>query len=433
MPANPEDLVHLLKRCGYLTTPAVLAQWSALELDQAVNRVLDFSVNEPDSSFAFVAPPGDWQRLVQLRRWWLDRMAFQPAPLQEKLTFFWHGHFATSYSKVSNAELMLNQNRIFRSHAVGSFHDMAQAVSIDPAMIMFLDGQDNRKGSPNENFARESMELFTMGVNQGYNQSDVAEVSRAWTGHGVKWYGNDVAETYEFRPTWHDTGLKTIFGETKNWNGPDVITAIVNGQRQSVCARFIARKVWSFFAYTDPDEGLLSALATALMQGGMRIGPLVRFMLLRPEFYSPAAKLGLVRTPVEFGVKLHQITGRSFTVTDVDYTLGDMGQLVFEPPNVSGWKQNKFWITENAVWLKDEAVKRVAWRAINAGFLSDYALLTTTQLVQRTLDLFGLTAVLGSTRAALESWVSTHRAANAGDLRYHLLRLVALTPEFGLA
>jgi uncharacterized protein (DUF1800 family) len=433
MPANPEDLAHLLRRCGYLTTPALLAQWSTLELDQAVNRVLDFSANQPDSSFGFVTAPGDWQRLVQLRRWWLDRMAFQPAPLQEKLTFFWHGHFATSYSKVSNAELMLNQNRIFRKYAVGSFHDMAQAVSVDPAMIMFLDGQDNRKGSPNENFARESMELFTMGVNQGYTQTDVAEVARAWTGHGVHWYGNNVAETYEFRPTWHDTGLKTIFGETKNWNGPDVITAIVNGQRQPVCARFIARKLWSFFAYPNPDEGLLGALANAFVASGMQIGPLVRFMLLRPEFYSAEAKLGLVRTPVEFGVKLHQITGRSFTETDVDYTLGDMGQLVLEPPNVSGWKQNEFWITENTVWLKDEAVKRVAWRAINAGFLSEYASLTNAQLVQRVLDLFGLSTVLSSTRAALDAWVSVHRGANAGELRYHLLRLVALTPEFGLA
>ena len=202
MPATADDLAHLLRRCGYLTTPALVAQWSSLELDQAVDKVLDFSSNSPDSTFNFVATE-DWRRISEVRRWWLDRMATVAAPLQERLTFFWHGHFASSYWKIGNAEIMWNQNRILRANATGSYLDMAQQVALDPAMLIYLDNQDNYRGSPNENFAREMMELFTMGADQGYTQADVRDVARAWTGSGLHWYNDGRPPTSEFHWCFH--------------------------------------------------------------------------------------------------------------------------------------------------------------------------------------------------------------------------------------
>ena len=432
MPATADDLAHLLRRCGYLTTPATVAQWSSLELDQAVDKVLDFSSNSPDSTFNFVATE-DWRRISEVRRWWLDRMATVAAPLQERLTFFWHGHFASSYWKIGNAEMMWNQNRILRANATGSFLDMAQQVALDPAMLIYLDNQDNYRGSPNENFARELMELFTMGADQGYTQADVRDVARAWTGYGLHWYNDGRPPTSEFHANAHDTGVKTIFGITKNWDGPEVISEIVNGSRRALCARFIARKLWSFFAYPNPDEALLVSLAASLSDAGMQIAPFLRIMFLRPEFYSVAARQGLVRPPSQWGVALHQATGRTLNETQMDYQLSEMGHCPFEPPNVSGWRQNEYWLTENTVWLKDAATQGLAWKAIAAGFIPDYAALSTPALVQRALDLCGVSSVSASTRSSIETFVSEHRTANASNIRYHLLRLVALSPEFGLA
>ena len=207
----------------------------------------------------------------------------------------------------------------------------------------------------------------------------------------------------------------------------------MNGSRRAICARFIARKLWSFFAYPNPDESLLSSLAASLSGADMQIAPFLRIMFLRSEFYSVAARQGLVRPPSQWGVALHQATGRTLNETQMDYQLSEMGHCPFEPPNVSGWRQNEYWLTENTVWLKDAATQNLAWKAITAGFIADYAALTTPVLVQRALDLCGIPTVSASTRSSIETFVSEHRTANASNIRYHLLRLVALSPEFGLA
>ena len=208
---------------------------------------------------------GDWEKEFNLQAWWLDRMATTTTPLQEKLTFFWHGHFATANYKVDDTRLMYQQNALFRSMAGGNFRDLVQQLSLQPAMLIWLDNDPNTKGHPNENFARELMELFTLGVDQ-YTQDDVVASARAWTGHNT--LDGDRTQ-YHFYPNRHDTGLKTFMGVTQNWDGPDIVNFILRDDptRKPIAARFIATKMWSFFAYPNPDDDIVTTLAIHVRRG----------------------------------------------------------------------------------------------------------------------------------------------------------------------
>src|SRR5262249_51423634 len=173
-------------------------------------------------------------------------MATSPAPLQEKLTLFWHGHFATANYKVGDMLLMYQQNALWRTQATGNFRDLVQTMSLQPAMLIWLDNDPNEKGQPNENFARELMELFTLGVNQ-YTQDDVVASARPWTGHNTL---DGDREQYHFYPERHDDGQKTFMGVTQDWDGPDIVNFILGSDatHKLIAAKFIAAKMWSFFA-----------------------------------------------------------------------------------------------------------------------------------------------------------------------------------------
>ena len=305
------DVAHLLRRAGFEGTAAEIVALTPLDLPAIVDTILDFSTNPADPappSFAD-ATKGDWERMQDLIQWWIDRMATVPHPLQEKLALFWHGHFATQYSKVGSAKDMYDQNHLFRTAGAGGFESLTQQMALQVAMLIYLDNDPNSKGSPNENFARELMELFTLGVNQ-YTQADVVASARAWTGHNVD-YGAD-PRVYRFYPERHDTDLKTFMGTTQNWDGPQIITRILTVEPQrSIAARFIANKLWTFFAYPNPPAALLDALVAAFVGSGLDITTLLRTIFLRPEFYSTAARQGLVRSPVEWIVTVLRTLGMS--------------------------------------------------------------------------------------------------------------------------
>src|SRR6185436_2636960 len=180
--------------------------------------------------------------MQDLIQWWLDRMATVPHPLQEKLALFWHGHFATQYSKVGSAQEMYDQNHLFRTAGAGSFESLVQQMSLQVAMLIYLDNDPNSKGSPNENFARELMELFTLGVNE-YTQADIVASARAWSGHNCL---DDDRTQYHFYPTRHDDTNKTFMGVTQNWDGPDIINFLLRDDptRKNIAARFMATKLW---------------------------------------------------------------------------------------------------------------------------------------------------------------------------------------------
>ena len=267
------DVVHLLRRAGFGGTPTEISALVALPSWAAVvDRVLDTSANPPDVIPAVVDDTTDeyypaWVAAVQ---YWLDRMATTPTPIVEKMTLFWHGNLASS-TDAALPRLLFRQIRTYRSRALGDVHDLLQAMAIDPAMLLYLNNATNVAAEPNENFARELMELFTLG-NGAFTEADVVGMARAWTGYNYDRPG----EQFVYRPNKHDSGPKTIFGITKDWSGPEAITEIVRGSRQATCARYLAGKVWSFFAHPAPAAALVDDLATAFISSGMDVRSLLR-------------------------------------------------------------------------------------------------------------------------------------------------------------
>jgi uncharacterized protein (DUF1800 family) len=267
-------------------------------------------------------------------------MAKGPRPLQEKLTLFWHGHFATSAQKVREAYYMWLQNQTFRTMGSGNWLQLLYSVAKDPAMLIWLDQAQSRKQNPNENFAREVMELFSLGEGN-YTEKDVTEAARAMTG----WTLNRAAQKYEYREAAHDDGEKTIFGKTGNFNGLDVLKMIVD-QPQS--ARFITAKLWRFFASENPSPELIEALASIFRSNGNNFQPLLRALFRSEEFYSDSVIRTQVKSPVQWLVGSTRLLERDLPASLVStQLLRNLGQELLMPPNVKGWDGGLSWITTN--------------------------------------------------------------------------------------
>jgi uncharacterized protein (DUF1800 family) len=431
----PADIAHLLRRAGFGGTAAQITTLASQPWATTVDQLLDFSAAPADTEPAFLtADIGDWEKEYQLQQWWLDRMATSTTPLQEKLTFFWHGHFATANYKVTDMRLMYLQNALFRQMAAGNFLDLVQQMSLQPAMLLWLDNDPNEKGHPNENFARELMELFTLGVGN-YSQADIVASARAWTGHNT--LSSDRTQ-YHFYPERHDTGNKTFMGVTKNWDGPDIIDFIVHDDptRELVAAKYIAKKLWSFFAYPDPDDTIVSDLATVFIGADLSIAELVRAIFNHLEFLSPAAKQGLVRSPTEWVVACMRAVNLTGADADPQWWMADMGQQLFEPPNVSGWRPNEYWLTTSRVWARANWSRYLIWKNDVADTLSDVVSMTVPDAVQHAFDVLDVDAPSGHTRAELEAWLTAQRADTHAWTNWsfiNLLTLVMLSPEFNLA
>ena len=282
------------------------------------------------------------ERLVELRAWWLQRMAAGTGPLREKMTLFWHGHFATSAVKVRDAYLMWRQNDLFRRLGTGNWLQLLIEAAKDPAMLIWLDQAQSRKEHPNENFAREVMELFTLGEGH-YTERDVTEAARALTG----WSYDRKTQSFVARPLWHDRGAKTIFGQTGNFDGEDFLGMLV---AQPQAATFITGKLWSFFAGEPPGEELATALAATFRNAGNDFKPLLRTMFLSEEFYSPSIIRNQVKSPVQWLVGSVRVLERSLPQPLVCAALTrNLGQDLFAPPNVKGWDGGLSWITTNTL------------------------------------------------------------------------------------
>ena len=235
-----------------------------------------------------------YEHLIDLASWWVGRMQQSEDPLEEKLTLFWHGHFATSMQKVKDAYLMWRQNQTFRENARGNFGVLVKAMSRDPAMIDWLDLQQSKALHPNENFAREVMELFTLGEGH-YTEKDVTEGARAFTGYRI----NPEDESFRFQYAQHDTTPKQFLGKTVS-DGDQVIDVIL---QQPACANFMARKLWTFFAFENPPEPLVAAVAGTLRAHNYELRPVLRQMFASQEFYSPTAMDSQIKSPVQWLVQ----------------------------------------------------------------------------------------------------------------------------------
>jgi uncharacterized protein (DUF1800 family) len=258
-------------------------------------------------------------------------------PLEEKLTLFWHGHFATGANKVRDYRMMLRQNEMFRSRASGNLRDMLIGILKDPAMLVYLDNGENIKTHPNENFGRELLELFTMGVGN-YNEHDVREAARAFTG-----WSNDVL-VFRFNADLHDDGPKTILGRTGRFNGEDVIDIIL---QQPVTAEFVAAKLYRYFVREEVPEPVKKELGRTFRESGYQIKPLLRRIFLSRDFYSAPSVATQIKSPVHLVVSTYKKMGlvEVPTIPDFGRMTSGLGQSLFDPPNVAGWAGGRTWIT----------------------------------------------------------------------------------------
>lgn len=432
--ADAADIAHLLRRTEFFARPSRVAELTPLSIDDAVTNVMDLTPNanpQVPASLAVNASDGYAQR-VSAFHWWLDQMATRPRALQEKMTLFWHGHFTSEWDVVNRSDSMMHQNQLYRTQGLGNFVALTQAMALEPAMLVYLSNATNVKGTPNQNFARELMELFTLGVGN-YSEDDVAAAALAWTGHNV----NGTTGLYEFRPTKHDISNKTFFGVPANWDGPQIIDFLLqtNVATQAIAARLIAKKLWEFLAYPKPDAVLLDALAAVFVANNMEIAPLVRAILLRPEFYSVQATQGLVRTPTEWVVSMMVATGLSATAINV-FSYGDrMGQTIFDPPNVAGWKNNNAWMTTSAISGRANVAKKVAALCHPGGVFDALVGMSVQASVDFVTAYFGLTMSASSRQSLIDAHQAERAASNGSNTKavVNLLMMTVLTGEMNVA
>ena len=284
--------------------------------------------------------------ILATQMWWLDRMIATPAPLQEKMTLFWHGHFTTAAIQkgVTPGEIVA-QNALFRSFALGNARELTQRVAVDPAMLKYLDNLHNEAAHPNENFARELMELYTLGLGN-YSEQDVREAARAWTGVRVR----RVTDEVFVNPRLHDDGSKTFLGRTGNFAGADIVSIIFE---QPAAARFLAAKLLSFFVYDDPEPELVTAVAALLRTHGFELRPVLASLFSSNVFYSDRAYRALVKSPVEFVVGSYRLFGVTQAAPATLAALQRMTQVLFYPPNVKGWPGGSAWINSSTVLARE--------------------------------------------------------------------------------
>jgi len=371
--ADPWDRVkaaHLLNRAGFGGTPEETARLAAMPVDAAVDELLNYegipeSFPAPDFSELHEmygelvrlrragADEATFRRLVQqinraniakfqeLRASWVRRMIETRRPLQEKLVLFWHGHLVSGLPETRVAEHMAIQLDLFRRMAAGSFKELILAISRDPAMLSYLDNNSNRKGNPNENYARELLELFTMGIGN-YTEQDVKEAARAFT--GWTFAGND----FVFRRDQHDDGIKTFLGRTGRWDGTDIIDIIFE---QPATARHLPRKLWEFFVMS-PEESVVEELAEVFRHNRWEIKPLLRTIFLSEGFFSQRSIRGHVKSPAQLVVGAVRTIGADVPDQVLVRAMDLMGQRLLYPPNVGGWPQGRGWVNTATVLLR---------------------------------------------------------------------------------
>lgn len=336
--ADTGEIAHLLRRTGFGASASEVARYTALGFEGAVDALVDFE-KTPEVADRLEEIPGfDANRLIGLQTLWLWRMANTSRPLQEKMALFWHGHFATANSKVNSPAWMWSQYGIFRDHGLGNFRQMAKLVAKDPAMMRWLDTITSKKGRPNENFARELFELFTLGIGN-YTENDIKESARAFTGWEIR---NDA---FFFNRNQFDNTLKTVLGRTGNFTGEDIVDIAVD---HPATAHFIAAKLYKFLVDDDPQSNTVDWLAGIFTDANFEIKPLVRAILLSKEFRADTAYHGKIKSPAEYVVGLVKTLGVPVN-QQMANVMSLLGQALFNPPSVKGWPDGPEWVSASTL------------------------------------------------------------------------------------
>jgi uncharacterized protein (DUF1800 family) len=421
-------MAHLYRRAGFGATRD--------ELEAAVARGYEATVEEllhperqPDLDMDLIYrfyPDMKEEREIEITQaYWVYRMINSPRQLEEKMALFWHSLFATAFNKANHAQMVHRQVNMFRQHCLGNFRTILVELSRDPAMIFWLDNQENTKDVHNENYGRELLELFSMGIGN-YTEDDVKECARAFTGWtlknpipAAKPYGRFKWE-FEFRPDLHDYGEKTFLGETGTFDGADVVDIVV---RQPATAQFLARRLYLFFVADRPDQAAIDELAEVYVRSGYEIRAMLRALFLSDFFRSRTAYYAMVKSPADYVVGLLRLA-QDFSfprpgIYDVAFECRYMGQDLLNPPSVEGWHVGKEWIDTGILVervnfaasvvtdLSKPGIREIVDRMRAAGELSP------DEFLDACLDALGPLPIRPSTRAALLNHVNKQ-----GPLRF---------------
>ncbi len=302
-----------------------------------------------------------------IQAWWAHRMLRGNSPARDKLALFWHDHFATSDAKVNDARLMMDQIRLFLREGTGQFPSLLEAMARDPAMLIWLDGNSNRRGKPNENFARELMELFTLGVGN-YTEKDIKEAARAFTGWHVK------RRKFWFNTRAHDTGAKTIFGKTGNFNGEDILDLCVE---KSGSPEFISGKLFDYYVGTPVSRELREALGKLYVTSFRNTGAFLTRLLSSREFYSARARRAIMSSPADFAIGTLRTLGATAGADRLPEEMSRMGMDILRPPSVKGWQKGESWLNSSTLLARyrfanmltsdAENSPRIPWDRIEKG------------------------------------------------------------------
>jgi uncharacterized protein (DUF1800 family) len=394
LPAKDFDVraaQHLLARAGFGGTLDQARALAAMGLDRAVDALVDYepfeyaAVKPGDFDRDLIRPLTDAERteiararrekdeavveafqkreneakaadrrqLVDMRKWWITRMIETPRPLEEKMTLFWHGHFATGFRTIEDSWHLFQQNQLFRSHATGSFADLVLEVIRDPAMLRYLDNNQNRKARPNENLARELLELFILGEGNGYTEQDIKEGARALTGYTYR------DDEFTYRAGDHDPAPKTIFGQQGNWNGDEFARLALN---RKACSEFLCGKLYRFFVNDGPDrpaderaaqQAFTMALARCMRDNQYAMKPVLKALFRSAHFFDRSNRASIIKSPVQVVVQtIRQYRTPPRQLSALAGACELMGQDMFQPPNVKGWDGGRAWINTATMFVR---------------------------------------------------------------------------------
>lgn len=459
-----EKIAHLLRRLGLGASVSEMEFYEPLGVDATIDRLLNYEKVEEGfdvkpTAFANKNKDGRIQlNMPQLVSWWALRMLTTQRPLQEKLTLFWHDHFAVSASKVNQLPMMYQYNETLRKYANGSFRDLLLAMSKDAAMIKWLDNDTNVRGKPNENFAREIMELFTLGIGN-YTEKDIQEAARAFTGWNFRlnippgrgrqnqrpgpellaemMERGEQLFVFSLRPNLHDSGTKTILGNEGNFDGDDVCGILV-GKPET--AKYISKKLWEWFAYENPDEKIVQRLAKVYFDGGLNIKKMLQAIVESDEFWSDKCVRKLVKNPVDFTIATFRQIGLGPSVLEavktaneprlalaasrgVDQLMERQGMRLLFPPDVAGWDWGTAWISSATMVERIKVADAIfAGRAAQRGpfaaeLLSGKPQSTPEDVVESLLKVFDANVAPERKKALVEAVQSNGGADAASNPR----------------
>ena len=478
---------HLLNRAGFGGTERQISVLAKMGLDKAVEYIVEYTkikdpspvraedfdsdimhpMSQSERQMARRARQGgdealletlrqerqrrqraDRQQIAEMEEWWLKRLIETPRPLEEKLTLFWHGHFATGYRTIENSFHMYQQNAFFRTYAMGNFkEDLVRGIVHDPAMIQYLNNHQNRKGSPNENLARELMELFTLGEGEGYTEDDIKEGARTLTGYSFE------DDAFSFHSRQHDDGVKNIFGRRGQFDADDFVDLIFT--RPSV-SKFVIWKFYRFFIndlpYGPTPEATkyVSQLASVFKRSNWNIKSVVKAMLLSEHFYDEKNIRSIIKSPVQLIVQAMRtlnLPDRKKLLRTLSLASNLMGQKLFAPPSVKGWDGGRAWISTSTMFMRQNTLLFLitgqrpdgyAWNADSTKY-DAYALLGSNTKNPKQVVRYLLTTLLCNPniqqerQEALLDYLKTQHNVVDNRTVTGLLTLITAMPEYQLS